>query len=115
MGLFIPLLAIAVIVFRNLSSLLVEIKFWWAGLVGAIIFILGLYFFNRMKINLVYDNKSKKIAEFLKLDWIYTITTSVEQRFQNLILGFSKLLEGDGGIIWSFVVIILLISVIQIG
>jgi len=114
-GILFPLITIAVIVFRNLGSLLEEIKFWWVGLAGMIIFILGNYLFRRGNFGTDYAKKSKGFENNLKLDWIYRIATFVEQRIQNLVLGFSKLLEGDGGIIWSFVLIILLISIFQIG
>jgi len=113
-GLFFPILSIGAIVFRNLGSLVEEVKFWWIGLVVACLFILGSIYTNRKKkhTNLSHN---KVIGNLLSLNWLFSAIVFLDTYIQNVVIGFSSLLEGEAGIIWSFVMIILLISVIRLG
>lgn len=55
------------------------------------------------------------LAAFFRLDWLYQFISWVYQVVQNLVQLFTLMFEGDGGILWSLVMLALLISLIWVG
>lgn len=115
-GLFIPIFAVSAGVFKNLGSIMDELSFWWVGLAVLVpsIFLSVVIksWLEKQKTQRKDEENQKQIPEiFLSFNWLFHVIPIIESRIKNLVLGFSGLLEGDGGILWSFVLIILLISI----
>ena len=93
-----------------------ELSFWWVGLAVLVpsIFLSVVIksWLEKQKTQRKDEENQKQIPEiFLSFNWLFHVIPIIESRIKNLVLGFSGLLEGDGGILWSFVLIILLISI----
>lgn len=114
-GLFIPLISLGAILVRNLGSFLEEISNWWMGVAAIVLMILGMIYFNKKESGPVLKRGENRLERFLSFLWFFKIINFFEARLHSLVIGFSGLLEGNGGMIWSFVIIILIISLIRIS
>jgi len=103
-----------------LGSLMDEVAYFWAGI---LVVILSLGFFFRERSNnkaLLPEVKlaSKSagwVQRALTFDWFFRITGIFLDRVKPLVSGFSLLLEGQGGVLWSIVFLALLITLLQTG
>jgi hypothetical protein len=50
--------------------------------------------------------------EFLSFQWFFNFVTFIENKGRGLINGFSGLMEGEGGILWALVFLVLIFSVL---
>lgn len=108
------------------------IGIWWAGflstaILGLVIYIYFRYYRTGEKspvpkaiwVNLpiqVARAAPNYLMKVLRLDWLYEIISWTFQGFSVLIGGVIGILEGDGGVLWAMVILILLLSlVIQVG
>jgi len=55
------------------------------------------------------------LGDILRLNWLYLLFAWVYRGVQNLVLLVTAMFEGDGGILWTLVILALLISLIQAG
>jgi len=116
LGLFLPVLSIGAISFRNLSDFSLELQYWWIGggvLISAFAFY---YLFNRKisKDNPVHPiGETSVINRFFSMNWIFSLTLEFEKRISKIVTGFSGLLEGEGGILWALVFLLLILTVFR--
>ncbi len=115
-GLFLPFQSAAAIIFKSKIDMAVEFQHWWIGLVMTILGISG-YLFSGRKINkqvLEINNPQKRpIFQFLSFDWIFDNLTFFENRVWGFVNRFSGLMEGEGGIMWALVFLILIFSLLS--
>lgn len=119
-GLFLPILSLAAITFRSMGSIMGELSSWWAGS-SILIISIGLYFWLKRKTTQKTsgdsDKKSRleKLSNLLSMDWFFVAANYVVTRIKPLVSGFSTLLEGEGGMLWSIVFLALLITLLRTG
>jgi len=117
LGLFFFIFSISALVFRNLGSLTDEISNWAFGFSAfffSVITTIVLIRLDRQK-DLSFENTkiSSLLYEILSFKWLFKFISFLEVRLSNIFIGLSGLLEGEGGILWSLVLIILLISILR--
>ena len=119
-GLFLPIIATAVITFKSLGSLLDELSFAWVGL-AALLLSLGFYYWqSRRETSQVAegsqaDKAINRLQDFLSFDWLFIALDYLVGRIRPMVTGFSNLLEGEGAILWSIVFLALLITLLRTG
>ncbi|MBP8857663.1 MAG: hypothetical protein KBG60_06555 [Anaerolineaceae bacterium] len=100
---------------------------WWVSLVSTFLAVLiilayrwwqrsGLPIFLRNDPRLAAIRKTVQIiADVLRLDWLYALFGLVLRLLQSLIQFLTRLLEGEGGVLWTLLLIVLLASFITMG
>jgi hypothetical protein len=101
---------------------------WWAsaisiflaGSAGVIVFILRKQGRNTAQIQQSWfwrlaTRIGTKISAVLRLNWLFTFFRFLFDWLQKLIHLMTEMLEGAGGILWVFVLLVLLITVVQAG
>lgn len=84
---------------------------WWSGaLVLGIV--LAAMAFNKGYYLERFVEKVQPTFEALRFTWLYKTIGWVLRIIRNILSFFSLLLEGDGGVLWSILIMILLISII---
>ena len=116
-GLFTPFLSAAAIIFFSRTSISVEFQYWWIGLVVLMIGVLGYLYSGK---TIIKNNSAKLISQersivFLRLltfDWLFNIFSFLESKVRGFVNGFSGLMEGEGGIMWALVLLILIFTML---
>jgi hypothetical protein len=101
---------------------------WWAGLASVALMDLIIFLYYRYyslpetsplvkTLQMIFPVESfRKTSDFLmkilRLDWFYQLVSWGFNGFSLFIGGVNGILEGDGGVLWSIVILILLLSVI---
>ena len=57
----------------------------------------------------------KVFSDVISLDWVYTFFGWVLRLVQSLVQFLTRLLEGEGGVLWTVLLIVLLASFVAIG
>jgi hypothetical protein len=116
-GLFLSFLSVAAIIFYSRTTFSSEIQFWWIGVTVLTLGLLG-YLFS---IKIFYKEKAPifswqarltSIWKFLSFEWLFNIFSFVESKVSGFVNGFSRLMEGEGGIMWALVLLILIFTVL---
>ncbi len=119
-GIFITMLAIGSFIFRTMGSPSDEISGIWAG-IFAVILVLGYYFRKRAGENRGHVEArlgkvdSGRIRAILSFEWLFNAMGVVLNWIKPLVTGFSMLLEGEGGVLWSIVFLALLVTLLKSG
>jgi hypothetical protein len=116
-GLFILFLSAAAIIFFSKTSLSSEINYWWMGVFVVIPGFFGNLFSGKKIIKVkapifLSQEKQASILEFLSFQWFFNFVTFIENKGRGLINEFSGLMEGEGGILWALVFLVLIFSVL---
>jgi hypothetical protein len=61
------------------------------------------------------NNGLKRIAGFANFDWFYSLLRILYSFFQRLVQVLALVLEGEGGILWALVLLVLMITVFGPG
>lgn len=94
-------------------------NYWWAG-VSVILICLLLVLFNE-KINLRFKSNEKLshglafVDRSLTFQWLERIWQWFSWFLSGIINFLTGLLEGEGGIIWALVMLVLLVSLVSVG
>lgn len=119
-ALFITISGLALIEFHTLAANEVELTDAWAGML-IVILTLGIQLWLRNRPSaLPAENRlerinTNKITRLLSFDWLFIWTNAIMNWTRPLVAGFSLLLEGEGGVLWSIVFLALLVTLIQTG
>jgi hypothetical protein len=70
---------------------------------------------TRRWVSLIIRRVGGALAAFFSLDWLYRFLVGVYHLVQHLIQLLPLMFEGDGGVLWSLVMLALLISLIMTG
>lgn len=119
-ALFITISGLAVIEFHAMASTEVELTDAWAGMLIAIL-TLGIHLWLENRQRALPAEKqleridTHRITRFLSFDWLFDWSKAILNWTRPLVSGFSLLLEGEGGVLWSIVFLALLVTLIQTG
>jgi len=100
---------------------------WWLSLV--FLLMLGLFFLlssdpiKRRVTNGIQSGSqretllswSRNLNAFLQLNWLASVFNFILKQISHMINTFVRLLEGDGGILWSLLFLVLLVSLISVA
>jgi hypothetical protein len=117
-GLFLMLLSVALIIFNSFYSLENEIGSWWIGMTVLLLSATGYFFAVRKNF---FDNLSQKdsrisfsvVWKFLTFDWVFETTSFIETKTSGAINSLSALLEGEGGILWALLLLLLFLTILK--
>jgi hypothetical protein len=100
---------------------------WWAAIALALVGAFGgilAFFFRRVLASgpmpvrwfIVFAQRAGGVlGAILRLNWLYQFLNWLYRVLQSLIQLLTAMLEGDGGILWTLVMLALLISLVQAG
>ncbi len=102
---------------------------WWASslsvIIAAMTYILSLRNFgkdgekdeipNLTWIPYLWNVFGIRIAVLFRLDWFYRLIYRIFRILQGVLTGFTALLEGQGGILWTFLLMILVVTLLREG
>jgi hypothetical protein len=117
-GLFFMLLSVVVIIFNSFFSIENEINFWWAGIITFALALIGYLlavrknFFNSLQQN-VFSLRLTWLWKLLTFEWFFNITSFIEVNASSTINSLSGLLEGEGGILWALVLMLLILTMLK--
>jgi hypothetical protein len=109
-------LSAGLISFKFIEVTQVEISLWWIGVF--VVLIASILVFLSSRGNKIFYSASKIARssaelQISTLQWLFDLTKVIENRLRNLISGFSRLLEGPGGILWALVFLVLILSILR--
>jgi hypothetical protein len=84
---------------------------WWIGLLVCGI-VIAIMFFYRENILERFVERLQPVLGILQFTWLYKTLAWLYQASHRVITYFSNLLEGDGGVLWAILIMVLIISVI---
>jgi hypothetical protein len=61
----------------------------------------------------LFDAIMNRVSRIFQVDWVIRLINYVSTLFQRIISFFNEILEGDGGLIWSIVLLILFVSIVR--
>jgi hypothetical protein len=101
---------------------------WWASLTSVLICVLGVILIGRQSQKIIFQvetrlawlvillRRSGKVAFFiLSLNWFYRLIGLLYTLAQQLVVFITQLLEGEGGVVWAFVLLALVLSLLMPG
>jgi hypothetical protein len=100
---------------------------WWLPLISTILVITAIFLVRRFDITPPYFQLTshpsmKALGWFLahvepifRMEWVYKIVWQLYNFVGGVLRRFSILLEGDGGILWTILLLVLLISILTGG
>ncbi len=111
-GLFVLIISLAAVTIRRMGSVLDEVFLWWIG-PSVLLITAGFYFWQKKKDTTTSQDDGGGIHRFYSLDWLNTPVSILTNQLRSIISGFTLLLEGKGGVLWSIVLLALLITLIR--
>jgi hypothetical protein len=87
---------------------------WWVGFV-VLGFIALLIFLNRNRGYSWSPNVRERFGWAVSFDWLYRTIWWGYRVFGKLITYFSSLLEGDGGVLWAVLIMILFVTILAVS
>ncbi len=101
---------------------------WWLGLISTVLVVTALIIIHRLGITPPYiqlptsSGSAKvlnwiapKIEPIFRMEWVYQLGWRMYNAIGSILKGFSTILEGDGGILWTILLLVLLITVLMGG
>ena len=98
---------------------------WWLGLISSLLVIAAFILIRRLGITPPYIQLPAssgftkainwvipRIEPLFRMEWIYRIVWWINNLLGKILSGFSTILEGDGGILWMILLLVLLISIL---
>lgn len=98
---------------------------WWLGLVSIIILTAALFLIRRLGLTPPYlkitsssksGNAMNRILpvfeKFFRFGWLYQLLWLLFRFVERILKGFSMILESQGGVLWTILLLVLLISVL---
>ena len=101
---------------------------WWPGVVSALLVIASFILIRRLGITPPYIQLPAssgftkalnwvipRLEPVFRLEWVYRVIWWVNNLVGKLLYGFSTILEGDGGILWMILLLVLLMTILTGG
>lgn len=101
---------------------------WWLALMSNILILTAIILIRRFAFSPPYVQLSSSstpakvlnwilshLEPIFRLEWLYRVAWRIYNFFGGIFRGFSALLEGEGGILWTILLLILLISFLTGG
>ena len=116
-GLFLPFLSAAAIIFFMRTTIQIEFQNWWIGSVVVLFAVAGYLFSTKLSSQrnaekLLPHAGSIFILRLMSFEWLFNAFSFIENKVRGFVNGFSGLMEGEGGIIWALVLLILIFSML---
>lgn len=87
---------------------------WLAGVIG-VVFAAAFLLARNRGVN-IQPGIVSSVSSFLSLEWIYNIFWWLYRSLSRLFASISSILEGEGGVLWAMLILILLIALVsQLG
>lgn len=100
---------------------------WWAAFISVILSVIGMVLLYRSGyliysreagdgwLEILMDRIGSRLAKFFSLDWLYRFLWFLYLLLQRLVIFSTSILEGDGGVLWALVLLVLLLTLISFG
>lgn len=100
-------------------------KVWWAGVISFVISLIGFWGYLRLSarwsdshpesqwLTLLIGKISKPAEVFLRFDWLYRILWEFYRLVQWVLGSLTMIFEGQGGILWSLLLFMLLLFLVR--
>ena len=101
---------------------------WWPGMVSALLVIASFILIRKLGITPPYIQLPAssgftkalnwvipRLEPVFRLEWVYRVVWWVNNLVGKLLYGFSTILEGDGGILWMILLLVLLMTILTGG
>jgi hypothetical protein len=98
---------------------------WWPPLVSAVLIISAVILVRRFGAGLTYfqlpaSSGVRKVTDWLfphldavfRLEWVYRVVWHIFNFLGRILNSFSALLEGEGGVLWTVLILVLLITLL---
>ncbi|MGB9640941.1 MAG: hypothetical protein ACPL4H_08505 [Anaerolineales bacterium] len=79
---------------------------FWIGIAITFLFIIG--YFVKPKINISFPNHAQNVLKLLSFDWVIEFLRWSFRKLSDLFYFINLVFEGQGGILWAFLALILL-------
>jgi hypothetical protein len=127
-GLFVIVMALFVLGFKGWNGSF-NAGPWWVSLpVAAIVAWLGFYWVYRRRYGGGANptgpvpgwalSPARRVLDgltsLLRLEWVYQLIWQVFRQLERLLSGLTLIFEGDGGVLWAFVLLTLVITLLQV-
>ena len=115
-GLFLPIISMGAVIYKNISFLLSEIRRLW---IGVLILALSvtIYFFQinkKEQINILEIDRELSVGGIsISLQTIQSITEKIYILLEKILAFISRLFEGAGGILWAVVFLALFLTILK--
>lgn len=99
---------------------------WWMTLISTVFLILATLFIRQLgggfpNFKLPVNSATSKVFEWVsprletvfRLEWIYKVIWNIYKFIGNILNNFSMILEGEGGILWTVLILVLLLSILS--
>lgn len=96
---------------------------WWLPLISTLLAVIAFILIRRLGVSAPYlqlpassrlarvlDWLTPRIEPLFRLEWLYRTLWSIYNFFGRILRLFSRILEGEGGILWTLLLLLLLIS-----
>ncbi len=99
---------------------------WWVSMI-CVLLAVGLFLLIRLEkpalsdqwrlgwVVTLFKPLGKTLAAIVRLEWLYPLITLVFRLIQGIVHFLTALLEGEGGLLWTLLLTILLISILSSG
>lgn len=101
---------------------------WWLGLISTLLVISSFILIRRLGVTPPYiqlpaSSGLTKVLNWIvprlepifRLEWVYRVTWRINNIFGSILKSLSKILEGDGGLLWTILLLVLLITILTGG
>jgi len=98
---------------------------WWLGVISTILVIGVVFLIQKLGVRAPYMHlpSSSRLSKFLnwllprlepifRLEWLYQLLWNIYTLIGKLLKAFSSILESDGGMLWTILLLVLLISLL---
>jgi hypothetical protein len=92
-----------------------QLGLWWAALIALGLAALLAWIAIKFLTRLAMPATSSRWGDILRLDWLYRAAWAIYRFLGQVSTVITSTLEGDGGVLWSFVILILVLSLLTLG
>jgi hypothetical protein len=92
-----------------------QLGLWWAASTTLGLAVLLAWIAIKFLTHLAMPATSSRWVDILRLDWLYRAAWAIYHFLSQVSTVITSTLEGDGGVLWSFVILILVLSLLTLG
>jgi hypothetical protein len=92
-----------------------QLGMWWVALITLGLAVLLAWIATKFLKRLAMPATSSRWVDILRLDWLYRAARAIFRTLSQVSTIITSTLEGDGGVLWSFVILILVLSLLTLG
>jgi hypothetical protein len=92
-----------------------QLGLWWVASTTLGLAVLLAWIAIKFLTHLAMPATSSRWVDILRLDWLYRAVWAIYHFLSQVSTVITSTLEGDGGVLWSFVILILVLSLLTLG